>query len=77
MVKKFLYYFFLFFFIFFIFFFFFFTAAGLCFGLKNVAVLKSPNYEPESIHLATQIQKRVNKSRRVNLFILLFMFPEG
>jgi hypothetical protein len=29
------------------FFFFFFTAAGLYFGLKNVAVLKSPNSEPE------------------------------
>jgi hypothetical protein len=25
----------------------FFTAAGLYFGLKNVAVLKSPNSEPE------------------------------
>jgi hypothetical protein len=50
---------------------------GSCFGLKNAAVLKSPNSEPESIHLATRIQKRVNKSRRVNLFILLFMFPEG
>jgi hypothetical protein len=41
MVKKFLYSF---------FFFFFFTAAGLCFGLKNAAVLKSPNSEPESIY---------------------------
>jgi hypothetical protein len=50
---------------------------GLCCGLKNVAVLKSPNSEPESIHLATRIPKRVNKSRRVNLFILLCMFPEG
>jgi hypothetical protein len=29
------------------FFFFFFTAAGLYFGLKNAAVLKSPNSEPE------------------------------
>jgi hypothetical protein len=28
---------------FFFFFFFFFTAAGLYFGLKNAAVLKSPN----------------------------------
>jgi hypothetical protein len=35
---------------FFFFFFFFFTAAGLCFGLKNDAVLKSPNSEPESIY---------------------------
>jgi hypothetical protein len=30
-----------------------FLAVGLCFGLKNVAVLKSPNSEPESIYLAT------------------------
>jgi hypothetical protein len=28
-------------------FFFFFTTARLYFGLKNVAVLKSPNSEPE------------------------------
>jgi hypothetical protein len=59
------------------FFFFFFTAAGLCFGLKNAAVLKSPNSEPESIYLATRIQMRVNRSRWFNLFILLFMFPKG
>jgi hypothetical protein len=59
------------------FFFFFFTAAGLCFGLKNVAVLKSPNSEPESIYLATRTQMRVNRSRRFNLFMLLFMFPKG
>jgi hypothetical protein len=32
----------------------FFTAAGLCFGLKNFVVLKSPNSEPESIYLATR-----------------------
>jgi hypothetical protein len=25
-------------------------AAGLCFGLKNAAVLKSPNSEPKSIY---------------------------
>jgi hypothetical protein len=56
---------------------FFFSAAGLCFGLKNAAVLKSPNSEPESIYLATRIQMRVNRSRRFNLFILLFMFPKG
>jgi hypothetical protein len=73
MVKKFL----LVYFFFFFFFFFFFTAAGLCFGLKNAAVLKSPNSEPESIYLATRIQMRVNRSRRFNLFILLFMFPKG
>jgi hypothetical protein len=53
------------------------TAAGLCFGLKNAAVLKSPNSEPESIYLATRIQMRVNRSRRFNLFVLLFMFPNG
>jgi hypothetical protein len=40
-------------------FFFFFTAAGLCFDLKNAAVLKSPNSEPESIYLATRTQMRV------------------
>jgi hypothetical protein len=28
-------------------FFFFFTAAGLYFGMKNDAVLKSPNFEPK------------------------------
>jgi hypothetical protein len=60
-----------------VFFFFSFTAAGLCFGLKNAAVLKSPNSEPESIYLATRIQMRVNRSRRFNLFMLLFMFPKG
>jgi hypothetical protein len=59
------------------FFFFFFTAAGLYFGLKNAAVLKSPNYEPESIYLATPTQMRVNRSRWFNLFMLLFMFPKG
>jgi hypothetical protein len=48
--------------------FFFFTAAGLCFRLKNVAVLKSPNSEPESIYLATRIQMRVNRSRRFFFF---------
>jgi hypothetical protein len=53
--------------------FYFFTAAGLCFGLKNAAVLKSPNSEPESIYLATQTQMRVNRSHRFNLF----MFPKG
>src|SRR3984957_2497576 len=53
------------------FFFFFFTAAGLCFGLKNAAVLKSPNFEPESIYLATRIQMRVNRSRR---FFFVFLF---
>jgi hypothetical protein len=62
---------------FFFFFFFFFTAAGLCFGLKNAAVLKSPNSEPESIYLATRTQMRVNRSCRFNLFVLLFMFPKG
>jgi hypothetical protein len=55
----------------------FFTAAGLYFGLKNAAVLKSPNSEPESIYLATQTQMRVNRSRWFNLFMLLFMFPKG
>jgi hypothetical protein len=54
-----------------------FLQLGLCFGLKNAAVLKSPNSEPESIYLATRIQMRVNRSRRFNLFILLFMFPKG
>jgi hypothetical protein len=57
--------------------FFFVTAAGLCFGLKNVAVLKSPNSEPESIYLATRTQMHINRSRRFNLFMLLFMFPKG
>jgi hypothetical protein len=47
------------------------------FGMKNAAVLKSPNSEPESIYLATRIQMRVNRSHRFNLFILLFMFPKG
>jgi hypothetical protein len=56
-----------------LFYFYFFTAAGLCFGLKNDAVLKSPNSEPESIYLATRIQMQVNRSRRFNLF----MFPKG
>jgi hypothetical protein len=51
-------------------FFFFFTAAGLCFRLKNAAVLKSPNSEPESIYLATRIQMRVNRSRRFFFFFL-------
>jgi hypothetical protein len=60
-----------------LFFFFFFTAAGLCFGLKNVAVLKSPNSEPESIYLTTRTHMRVNRSHRFNLFMLLFMFPKG
>jgi hypothetical protein len=55
---------------FFFFFLFFFTAAGLCFRLKNAAVLKSPNSEPESIYLATRIQMRVNRSRRLFLFFL-------
>ena len=41
---------------------FFLTAAGLCFHLKNAAVLKSPNSEPESIYLATRIQMQVNRS---------------
>jgi hypothetical protein len=45
MVKKFLYF-------FRFFFFFFFTAAGLCFGLENAAVLKSPNSEPERYSLS-------------------------
>jgi hypothetical protein len=57
----------------FFFFFFFLTAAGLCFGLNNVAVLKSPNSEPESIYLETQTQMRVNRSHWFNLF----MFPKG
>jgi hypothetical protein len=43
------------------------TTAGLCFGLKNAVVLKSPNSEPESIYLATRIQMRVNRSHRFNL----------
>jgi hypothetical protein len=49
----------------------------LYFGLKNVAVLKSPNSEPESIYLASRTQMRVNRSRWFNLFMLLFMFPQG
>ena len=56
---------------------FFFTAAGLYFGLKNAAVLKSPNSEPESIYLAMQTQMCINRSRWFNLFMLLFMFPKG
>jgi hypothetical protein len=59
------------------FFFFFLTAVGLYFGLKNVAVLKSPNSEPESIYLATRTQMRGNRSRRFNLFMFIFMFPKG
>jgi hypothetical protein len=63
----------------FFFFFFFFTAAGLCFRLKNAAVLKSPNSEPESIYLATRIQMRVNRSRQYllsnpNFFFFFFFF---
>jgi hypothetical protein len=50
---------------------------GLYFGLKNVAVLKSPNSEPESIYLASRKQMRINRFRRFNLFMLLFMFPQG
>jgi hypothetical protein len=61
----------------FFFFFFFFIAAGLYFCLKNAAVLKSPNSEPESIYLAMPTQMRVNRSHWFNLFMLLFMFPEG
>jgi hypothetical protein len=53
-----------------VFFFFFYTAAGLCFRLKNAAVLKSPNSEPESIYLATRIQMRVNRSRYFFFFFL-------
>jgi hypothetical protein len=53
------------------------VTLGLCLGLKNAAVLKSPNSELESIYLATRIQMRVNRSRRFNFFILLFMFPKG
>jgi hypothetical protein len=68
MVKKFLDFF---------FYYFYFIAAGLCFGLKNATVLKSPNSEPESIYLATRIQMPVNRPHRFNLFILLFMFPKG
>jgi hypothetical protein len=60
-----------------IFLFFILTAVGLYFGLKNAAVLKSPNSEPESIYLATRTQMRVNRSRQYNLFMLLFMFPKG
>jgi hypothetical protein len=44
------------------FFFFFLTSAGLYFGLKNVAVLKSPNSEPESIYLATRTHMCGNRS---------------
>jgi hypothetical protein len=55
----------------------FFKTVGLYFGLKNVAMLKSPNSEPESIYLATQTQMHVNRSRWFNLFMLLFMFPKG
>jgi hypothetical protein len=33
-----------------------FPDLGLCFDLKNAAVMKSPNYEPESIYLATRAQ---------------------
>jgi hypothetical protein len=51
-------------------FFFFFTDAALCFRLNNAAVLKSPNSEPESIYLATRIQMRVNRYRRLFLFFL-------
>ena len=51
---------------------FFFTAVGLCFRLKNAAVLKSPNSERESIYLATRIQMRVNTSRRFLIFIFYF-----
>jgi hypothetical protein len=57
--------------------FFFFTAAGLYFGLKNAAVLKSPNSELESIYLATPTHMRVNRSRWFNLFMVLFTFPKG
>ena len=35
---------------------------GLFFHLKNAAVMKSPNSEPESIYLAIRIQMRVNRS---------------
>jgi hypothetical protein len=59
------------------FFFFFFTAARLYFGLKNAAVLKSPNSKSESIYLATRTQMRDNRSRRFNLFMFIFMFPKG
>ena len=51
------------------FFLFFFTTLGLCFRLKNVAVLKSPNSKPESIYLATWIQMGVNRSRSFLFFI--------
>jgi hypothetical protein len=64
-------------FFFFFFFFFFFTAAGLCFRLKNAAVLKSPNSEPESIYLATRIQMRVNRSRRFFFFFFFFFYSCG
>ena len=49
-------------------FYFYFIAAGLCFRLKNHAVMKSPNFEQESIYLATRIQMRDNRSRRFFLF---------
>ena len=47
---------------------FFFTAAVLCFCLRNVAMLKSPNSEPESIYLTTRIQMRVNRSHNFFFF---------
>ena len=53
---------------------FFFTAEWLCFRLKNVAVMKCPNSEPESIYLATRIQMRVNRSRR---FSFIFFYSCG
>ena len=56
------------------FFLFFFIVAGLYFGLNNVAVLKSPNSEPESIYLATRIKMRVNRSRH---FFLCFFTAAG
>ena len=46
----------------------FFTAAGLFFHLKNAAVLKSPNSEPESIYLAARIKMQVNRSFHFFLF---------
>ena len=36
--------------------------------MKNAAVLKSQNYEPESIYLETQIQMLVNRSRHFFYF---------
>ena len=56
---------------------FFFTFAGLCFRLKNAAVLKSPNSEPESIYLATRIQMRVNRSRRFKFVYIAVYVPQG